>query len=339
MLAAEMEVAPKAWLAEALYRTGLLRWLRWGAGGRLLVFNYHRIRPDDPEFSTPLDEGVYGPRASVFDRQVAWLCRHTRVLSESDLLDLLGGASPPRGLSSLITFDDGYADNFELALPILARHGARAIFFIPTGMIEDRKLGWWDAIAYLVKMTTVDKIDLTGKSYPTADRAGLIGRLYGKMTGEPAASTTGLVARLEEACRVALPDAAFQSAQFMTWEQIRELHARGMAVGSHTHSHAVLATLDDEQQRVEMALSKQVLEERLGAPVRTLAYPVGHREHFTRESMKLAADCGYGAAFSFATGGNRWPTMDRYAIARVSAPASLALLMAKAQVPGFFAAR
>ena len=338
-------IAPKAILAEGLHRAGLFSFIRWGANGRLIVFNYHRIRLDGGHFATPFDESVYGPPAFVFEQQIEWLQRNTRLLSEAELLDSLNpgerhpgsGAHARSGVCSLVTFDDGYLDNYTLALPILKRRGASAIFFIPSNIAASRTLSWWDLIAYVVKKTTEQRISVNGDSLPTANRAAVIAHFQEKMKLEPYARSKDLVARLSEACRVPLPDLALQGAELMTWEHIRELARQGMGVGSHCHTHTVLAALDAEAQRRELATSKEILEGQLGATVRSLAYPVGGYSHFTAETRRLAALCGYRAAFSFGTGTNLWGAIDPYDIRRVSAPVNLSLMIAKVRLPGFFA--
>jgi peptidoglycan/xylan/chitin deacetylase (PgdA/CDA1 family) len=320
--------APKAQLADWLYRCGLLNLRSFGAKGRLIVFNYHRIAPE-AAFTTPFDEGVFGPPPSVFEQQIAWLKRNTRLLSEPELIDIIDAGKYPSDPCAMITFDDGYLDNYTLAYPILKRHAAPATFFIPTHLIEARRVGWWDAIAYLVKKAG---------AYAGQDRGKIMQALYEKMKRDPAGETADLVERLAADCGEPLPDPQLQSAQLMTWDHIREM-SRDMAIGAHGHTHTVLATLDAAGQRHELVVSKSTLEREIGRPVRSVAYPVGGREHFTPETEKAAEACGYRAAFSFATGTNEWPAMNRFAIARVSAPVTMSLTLAKARIPACFASK
>src|SRR5439155_22062407 len=131
----------------------------------------------------------------------------------------------------LITFDDGYLDNYTLAYPVLKRHAAPAIFFIPTRLIAEGQVGWWDAIAYLVKKST---------KYSAEDRGRVIGMFHEKMKREPASETAELVERLAEDCGEPLPDPELQASQLMSWDHIREI-SREMAIGAHGHTHRVLA--------------------------------------------------------------------------------------------------
>jgi peptidoglycan/xylan/chitin deacetylase (PgdA/CDA1 family) len=329
-------MAPKAALAGWLYRSGLLALGGLGVKGRLMVFNYHRIRPDTTPFATPLDEAVFGPPAAILEQQIAWLQQHMRLLSESELIGILDSGRYPSEPCGLVTFDDGYLDNFTLAYPILKRLGAPAIFFIPTQLIESRTLGWWDSIAYLVKRTTKSRIQWNGDSYSLEDRPRVIRTFLQKMKLESAVKTKSLVQRLAEACGEPVPDPQLQSSQLMSWDQIREL-SRDMGIGSHGHTHTVLATLDAGAQKQELAISKSTLERELGKRVMSIAYPVGGPEHFTQETETAAEQCGYRAGFSFATGTNLWSGIDRFAIRRVSSPTTMSLAVAKARIPAIFA--
>lgn len=328
---------PKARLAELLDRIGLLDRLHFGNAGRLIVFNYHRIRPEDPTFSTPFDDGVFGPTVSEFEDQIRWLKCHTRILSEKELIDVLDSGRPPAGLCTMVTFDDGYLDNYTLAWPVLRTHEVPAVFFIPTRLISERQLGWWDLISYLVKQTTKDSIRYNGDVFDLSDRRLVTAVFKQKMTLDKQEHTRDLVPRLSEACAVDLPDAAAQAAELMSWEQIREVAGTLITIGSHSHSHAALATIPAEQQRQELAQSKRILETELKTEVRSVAYPVGGYAHFTPETQQLAGECGYRIGYSFATGPNRWGQIQEFDVRRVSAPLSKPFLVAKANVPGFFA--
>jgi peptidoglycan/xylan/chitin deacetylase (PgdA/CDA1 family) len=321
-----------------LYGSGALRYLHWGDGKRLIVFNYHRIRPDGA-FSTRFNDELFGPTASVFERQVTWLRNNTQVLSEDDLLYLIRSGKAPPGPSSLITFDDGYRDNYTLGYPVLRHLGIRAIFFVTLDFIDQRRVGWWDLIAYAAKNSPRADLEFEGKKYSRAERERLVHSLLRRIKTEPASRTATLPMELADACGTPLPTRGEQDHELMTWEEIREMHSGGMSIGSHTCSHPVLSRIPAEEQWRELADSKAGLEARIGAPVRSLAYPVGEPADFTEETCRLARKAGYEAAFSFATGTNRWPIRDRFRIARVSAPHQMSQFLAKTRLPAIFAIR
>jgi peptidoglycan/xylan/chitin deacetylase (PgdA/CDA1 family) len=328
----------KELLANLLYHSGLWRpvskWRRHG----LVILNYHRIRPDHATEACPFDGGVFGPTQSTFERQVKWLKAHFEVLSESEVLGVVRGADGFRGRYAAITFDDGYRDNYDRALPVLNAHNTPAIFFICPAIIEDRLLGWWDIIAFLVKASHRAAIHLRGETIPLdGQKPAAIGKLTAWMKLRPATETAGLMDELAEVCGVPLPGLALRDRQLMTWDQIREASRGRIAIGSHTHTHRVLAGLTEEDQRWELTQSKAALETQLGRPVRTLAYPVGGYQNFTAVTMRLARDCGYEGAFSFHTGVNLPGDGNPYNLRRIAPSDTLdAMFACGAALPEMF---
>jgi peptidoglycan/xylan/chitin deacetylase (PgdA/CDA1 family) len=214
-----------------------------------------------------------------------------------------------------------------------------AIFFIPSGLIDERQLGWWDQISYLLKRTRKRTIEVQDQTFALEDMNAAVRQLLGWMKLKPEDQTKELVEQLSAACEVPLPSAEERNAEIMGWDEIRRCPDSGIAIGSHTHSHRVLATLPSEQQATELSRSKELIESKIGRPVRSLAYPVGGRAHFTPTTEKLAKNAGYAVAFSF--GGddciNRWGAITPFDVRRFSPPDSLALLAATAAMPGLFA--
>jgi peptidoglycan/xylan/chitin deacetylase (PgdA/CDA1 family) len=299
-------------LSRALYDSGLLRVAGRFAPDSITVLTYHRIRPDHACAEPPFDEDVFGPTQACFEEQMTWLKNHLTVLSEAELLKMIGRKNPAKGHFAVVTFDDGYRDNYELAWPVLRDLRIPAIFFISPALIDERQVGWWDLIAYLVKHSAKTQIEIRRE-------VASIRKLHGWMKSLPAAETENLIETLSQIAEVSLPSSELQSSQLMTWEQIIEVSRRGIAIGSHTQTHRVLATLAEDEQRWELGESRAALERRLGCPVRTLAYPAGSHGNFTAASMRIGEECGYEGAFSFHSGGNRLGSLERFDIHRISA--------------------
>jgi peptidoglycan/xylan/chitin deacetylase (PgdA/CDA1 family) len=306
-------------LANLLYYSGLLRPAARLARNSVLILTYHRLRQDGPRLANSeiFDQEVFGPSQHEFERQIKWLRGDFDVLSEGELLGVLKEQRSYKNRFAAITFDDGYADNYELAYPVLRALSVPAIFFVCPGLLNSRRVGWWDAIAYLIKKSHRSFITIRGTNFPMGSEKSLaIRELTTWMKLRSARETTDLVPELAQACDVELPDPSLQDRQFMTWEQLREVSQNGIAIGSHTYSHPVLATLDESLQEWELKESKRALEAQLRRPVRTLAYPVGGYEHFTPQTMRIAKDAGYECAFSAQTGYNQ-PGAYPYNIRRI----------------------
>ncbi len=307
-------------------------------GRRLVVFNYHRVLPDDG--ARPFDDGVFGPTAAELEAQFAWLARSCRVLDEQQLVDGALDGRWPAGRLEAITFDDAYREQHAVAWPLLRKHGLPAIFFVPTALVDERRLGWWDLLAWSLKRTRRDALELDGARFPLpARRAAAIRWLHARMKLEPAERTADLVGRVAAACEVAPPDASAQDAALMTWDEVRAIAADGRsAIGSHAHSHRVLATLPVDEQERELRASRAILARETGRAPRSLAYPVGGPPHVLAATRAAARRVGFALAFSYGDGANP-RALDRFDIRRSSAgdEHALPLVAAAAALPAVFA--
>jgi peptidoglycan/xylan/chitin deacetylase (PgdA/CDA1 family) len=285
----------------------------------LLVLNYHRIGNAEDDL---FDPGVFSATAEEFDNQIAYLKRRLSLVTLDEALAFIDGTSKDktRRCRVLMTFDDGYLDNYEIAYPILRSHGAQGVFFLATSMVGSCELPWWDRIAYLVKTARRRRFSLR---YPAGlavdlDKNGLaeslrnILKLY-KMPNnyDPAR----FIQELAEESKG--KDVPATLRRFLNWEEAREMIAGGMAIGSHTHAHHVLSQLEPERQYEELSQSRAILKEQLGVEVNVLAYPVGGRTSFTNQTQKLAREAGYRAAFSFYGGTNLPEKTNPYDVKRI----------------------
>jgi peptidoglycan/xylan/chitin deacetylase (PgdA/CDA1 family) len=122
----------------------------------------------------------------------------------------------------------------------------------------------------------------------------------------------------------------------MTWNQIRQVAQDNITIGSHTHTHRVIATLDGDAQQEELVLSKAILERELGQAVHSIAYPVGGLRHFTPQTEQIAKNSGYVLRFSYRTGLNATANLADWHIKRASGPQQLSMVPAMSVFPKFF---
>jgi peptidoglycan/xylan/chitin deacetylase (PgdA/CDA1 family) len=318
-------VSWKGGVLRGLSLLGVPRLARLLPSQDLVIFNYHRIGARGE--TTPFDDGVFGPDVEEFERQMRWLKRNTDVLSEGELLDACDGKRKWRGTCSAVTFDDGYRDCYTRAYPVLKAAGVPAIFFIPTNAVSEGRLTWWDHIAYLVKKSAKREFAFRGRVYPAGkESSATIAELLRDWRSSGGAATKGFVEELAAAAGAALPSREEERGQLMTWEQVREVAANGIGIGSHSARHDILSHLSPEDQRLELSNSKAAIERALGRAIVSLAYPVGQREHFTAETKRLAEECGYRMAFSFLTGTATRGRLDRFDIERTVVPETPARL-------------
>ena len=280
------------------------------AGPRSLsVLAYHRVLPQhDPLLPTE-------PDAADFEARMRWVKVNFNVLPLPEAVQCLREDSlPKRALA--ITFDDGYADNYCIALPILQRLGLPATFFIATGFLDGGCM-FNDVVIEAVRRATEPDLEL--------DDLGLGHHPLGSDE-----SRTRTIDRILQTLKYFEPErrhkAALEIARragarvptklMMTSAQVRALHEAGMTVGAHTVTHPILAEVSDRQARDEMATGRAQLERITGAPVRVFAYPNGRPiRDYRPQHAAMAREVGFEAAVSSAWGAAR-PGDDLFQIPR-----------------------
>ena len=272
----------------------------------LLVLNYHRIgNPDEDLF----DPGVFSATAEEFDRQIGYLKRRVSLVTLEEALSFVDGSIKEKKSRCrvLITFDDGYLDNYRIAFPILQSHGAQGVFFLATSMVGSCHVPWWDHIAYLIKTARKPRFSV---SYPTSldvdiNKDGVMESVQAVLRSYKNPQnhdTAHFIQLLQESSMGEDPPKTMR--RFLSWEEAREMCNAGMAFGSHAHSHRVLSQLDPSQQREELSTSRAILKQQLGVAADVLAYPVGHKSSFSVETQRIAQELGYRNAFSHHGGMN-----------------------------------
>lgn len=271
---------------------------------RLTVLAYHRI--DDPHRT---DFDAFLPNVSAtpaqFAEQMAFLRARYSVVSAADVTAWLRGEKPLPPYPALITFDDGYFDNFKFALPVLKKFDFPAVIFLATDYIGKSDPFFWDLAAYCFAHTekTAADFPLAGELHwhDSASRtAAMVGWLERLKTVPDAEKWTHIHA-LPDLLDVSIPDDAFAGVT-MTWAQVREMVANGVTMGAHTMSHPVLTRVSAKQARAEIFGSKACIEAEIGAPVTTFAYPNGHPADFNAAIQRDLADAGIEAAFTLIPG-------------------------------------
>ncbi len=303
----------------------------------VLVLNYHRVGRSE---ASPWDHTLWSATPEQLDAQLACLVRDAEVVGPEDLAP---GAFEGHGRRVLVTFDDGYRDNFELALPILRSHGVRGLFFLATEFLDRSTVVWWDEIAWMLH--TADP----GRSVPAG--AGLPGPVH-RFPGDAESAAQCLIRRYKE-----LPGHATNAYldhlgealgtgrctedpdHWMTWEMAREMQSAGMGIGGHTVTHPMLARLPVEEQRAEIHGCAERLRQELGGPMRWFSYPVGSRDSFSPATERLVEAEDVELAFSFYGGTGRLAPERAFDVRRVDIGAHITppLLRATLALPRLFA--
>lgn len=317
------------------YGTAVLR--RAATWNGVLILNYHRI--GTPE-SGPFLQEAYSATAHEFDRQLAFLSKHADVIKGSDLPRVLASG---RGRHVLLTFDDGYLDNYTLAYPILKQHGLTATFFICTGLLDNRQVAWWDEIAWIVRNST--RRELRGTpwfsetisletDFETAFNA--INERYRSLPGD---QTTGFLDALGEAAGTGRVPKSLANDLWMSWDHVREMRASGMTIGAHTINHPILSRLSAQDQLAEVKGSRDRIAQEIGETPRLFAYPVGKPYTFNEHTHAALKQANFSYAFSFYGGHQPFAPVNRFDVRRatINRGVTLPIFQAKVALPSIFA--
>ncbi|MBI1745189.1 MAG: polysaccharide deacetylase family protein [Acidobacteria bacterium] len=310
-----MVVRVKYWLAFLLRKSGILFLARRRPFGGVTILCYHRVFNDPRSMRDYCFPGMAISR-KMFDAQMACLAKYYHVVCLSHAVECLkSGRSLPVG-AVVITFDDGYMDNYLYAYPVLQKYELPATFFLVSEFMGGKSLLWFDRIARLLDCAeagpALPALFRTHLPAALSERASAlmaahaasrpqkISAVVGLLKGAPAAAVAGLVEALAKQFPAAAESAGADGG--MSWEMLREMTRNGMDVGSHTQTHTILTGLPADRVEHEIGESKRQLEQQLSTTVRWFCYPNGN---FDDRIWKNLARHGFWAACALRYGSNK----------------------------------
>jgi peptidoglycan/xylan/chitin deacetylase (PgdA/CDA1 family) len=277
----------------------------------VLVLVYHRVT------SLPTDRQQLAVSPENFRSQLVHLKDAFQIVRfEAAWTDV-------RGPSVAVTFDDGYADNVQQALPILAELEVPATFFVSSGTLGTRQEFWWDELERVILWAQYKSapFELKDPRYGrtwTADSAAQRDDLFRNLHA--------LIPRLKPGRRedwleqlrawAKLDETGREINRTLTPEELATLAASPWStIGAHTVTHTPLSILSEEDQRDEILSSKEKLAQLTGTNIEVFSYPFGTRTHYNRTSVRICREAGFlKAAANFPGQAHRWT--DPYQIPR-----------------------
>jgi peptidoglycan/xylan/chitin deacetylase (PgdA/CDA1 family) len=267
-----------------------------GPRARLCVLIYHRVLASrDPILDTE-------PDAKIFSWQMEIIAQYFNVLHLSEAIERLRDGSLP-ARAACITFDDGYADNVEVALPILQQWGLPATFFIASGYLDGGEM-WNDSVIEAVRQVRANIFDLASLGFGAfsldspQQRASAALTLIDRLKHMPPEERDSYVSAIVDSV-----GATLRKDLMMRSEQVKSLSDAGMEIGAHTVNHSILCSLTDGQARFEIASSKEQLSAIVGKPIRLFAYPNGKPgRDYNGVHVRMVKELGFLGAVSTAWG-------------------------------------
>ncbi len=260
------------------------------AQGKLSVFLFHKV-PKIADTLMPHDLDL-----PAFERLLDTVVSCFRVIPYNDAVKgLLNGRLPP--LAACITFDDGYASWLEGVVPVLAKRQLHATFFITTGQFEGRPL-WHERIAQAVRHWPSPVLDLGHPAFPAIPVLTQVQRTNAVLVLEnflkylTLFARDELMARLEQTAGVSVDQVTC-----MSIADLKAIHQCGFGIGAHTIDHPILTYCNEDQAVREIGASREILQNYIGAPVQSFAYPNGRPfADFSANHVEIVKRAGYSSA-------------------------------------------
>ena len=255
--------------------------------GAVILYG-HRVQDDD-------EGDLQGLRPSWFAEQLDYLNQHYDFLPLSGLLDCYEQQQPIPRNSVVITFDDGFRDNFTNAYPLLQQYHVPATVFLVTGCVSSGDLPWPQKLGYMFQHT---KVEILRHETTGGDSFGLRSSHERKLAKQIIKNALGHLPRIQreqslnelsEALHVDVPQD-----RMLTWEQVETMRKGGIEFGAHTVSHPWMAMQSPKEARWEMEESLREFQTRLNITRPTFVFPSGS---YTPELVKMAISVGFRCVF------------------------------------------
>jgi peptidoglycan/xylan/chitin deacetylase (PgdA/CDA1 family) len=309
--------ALKVVIAHGLYYVGLLQlWQRVALRRKAVVLMYHRVLTAEERRRTGSHPGIVVDR-KTFARQMAVLKRRFTVLSLSEFARRMEDGIPFPDSACLITFDDGWQDNFQNGLAVLREHGLPALVFLPVNYIGSRRLFWREALTHLL-VELVQKVRVNpalGPHYEALLEPLGLERVLDAAGDDPrpsvveamashgalrAADAEPLLTKLHAELGLNV-DARRTPDTFIDWDQAELMSHAGIAFGGHGVEHRLLTDISPDAAAAEIDGALDVIHRKLNGavPVPTFSYPNGN---WNRELAAKVKASGYRLAFTTVPG-------------------------------------
>ncbi len=282
--------------------------------GHLLVLMYHRFSREPHPSKTSSGE---------FAAHLEYLSKHNRVLSLSEAINCLKSELPLPPNSAVITIDDGYADAYDVAFPILKKFGMPATVYAVTDFLDGKCWLWTDLMRYILHETKAADLSVEfengekveAKLNGGIDKLELAARVNRRLKLLPDERKDLKIKEIAETTNVKIPELPPREYAPVTWNQAREMDAGNVKIESHTVTHPILTNINQSRLDDELANSKRRLEEKLNRQIEHFCYPNGNLDANVRHSVEKA---GYSSAVTTDYGFNG-KEANRFELSRIDA--------------------
>jgi peptidoglycan/xylan/chitin deacetylase (PgdA/CDA1 family) len=293
-------------LSNVLNFSGITYLLNKIGNRKTLILVYHRVLDINSNFK--YDKSLVSCSVQNFENQMNYLSEKYNVISLEKFLEYYKKNQNPPKNTVVITFDDGYKDNYTNAYPVLRNYDFPATIFLATDAVENKRLFWWDRISYMVSKTKVKRFELNeiGKFSLISKDAKFnslkfIQKNLKKLTDS---ERNKVIEKISKLLKVDCPFFESENNLFLSWNEIKKMQQNNISFGAHTKSHSILAKIPLKKANEEIKDSKKIIEKRLGKKIKFFCCPNGYEGDFNENIKKLVKKNGFDCAVSYIPGAN-----------------------------------
>ena len=297
---------------------GLCHNVRHLAARELRILAYHRVI--DPAHA--FDPENVSANLENFDWQMGYVKANYDVITLAELVAAKGNPAALPKRPAIITFDDGFADNYFNAFPILQRHKLSALFSVITSMIDQQEMFWFDRAACLANRLGEGSLLHAGQFSRTiinAQRPSVTKELLQHLKDLPDASRMAQMEEIDEQLQDCMPGMLELAPHYpLNWQQICIMSEAGMEIGSHSHSHPILSQLEDTAAvEAELITSRAIIEAKTSKDCIVIAYPEGLDYAIDARVIAACESAGYSVGLTSMRGVNKLPITKPYQLERI----------------------
>ncbi|HEY9160787.1 MAG TPA: polysaccharide deacetylase family protein [Desulfomonilia bacterium] len=276
-----------------LYYTGILN------GRQSVILCYHRVLPAGSDELKFIQPGMF-VTTETFEKHMQYIKKNYKIIPLEQLME-----NPRVENTCIITFDDGWYDNYKYAFPILKKYSIPATIFLATNLIGTNTWAWPDRISYYINSAPMEHVEdiinmihsqvqimpdryIKGLS-SRGNRSALADELIGYLKMMTEGERISLMALIDNLMKELLTDLNRQR-PWMTWPEIIEMSLGNVSFGAHSHNHVILTQTNIMDATREITDSRNTLEDKLGKPVATFSYPNGN---YNNELMQIIDNLGF----------------------------------------------
>ncbi len=266
----------------------------------IMILAYHGIR-DIVASNYPFDAGMVSASSEQFDLQMNFIKKNFDVISFEDLMKCRNGKISLPKRPMIVTFDDGFSDNYQNAFPILKKYNLPATIFLVSGFVGTREIFWWEKVSYYLKHEKDFFVAWGdwGCMLPKkeAQTQTWVLNYFKDLTED---ERSHLLAKMAE--RFLIEESSdFSLIRPLQWNEVLEMSLNGIEFGSHTVTHPLLSQVSKEKLRFELRESKKEIEQKIKKEVIVLAYPDGRTINYNDEVVLAVKEAGYAFGITYNT--------------------------------------